>query len=51
MKQNLQPDLNEDDEQVLDKVQWKKIKQRKSINVLNKRKLTKREMDELFGGG
>lgn len=51
MVQNQQPDLNDEDEQVLDKVQWKKVKQRKPINVLNKRKLTDREMDELFGGG
>lgn len=47
MKNLIQPELNEEDEQVLEKVKRKP----KPINPLNRTKLTKSELDEIFAGG
>jgi pyruvate/2-oxoglutarate dehydrogenase complex dihydrolipoamide dehydrogenase (E3) component len=45
----LQSNLEEDDELILEEVK-NRFKAARKINVLNKTKLTKAEMDEIFNG-
>ena len=47
MKNSIQPELNDEDELVLEKVKRKP----KAINPLNKTKLSRAELDEIFAGG
>lgn len=49
MKMSQQPELNEDEEYILDAVKGRSGAKKK-LAVLNKTKLSKSEMDELFTG-
>jgi len=49
MDQNQQPDLNDDDEYLLDVVKGR-VGAKKKMAILNKAKLSKMEMDQLFTG-
>ena len=47
MIQNQQPELNEDEEYILDEVKGR-CGAKKKMAVLNKKKLSKEELDKLF---